>query len=213
MSHQRAPDRQHLLLAAAEKAGHLLATLLQAREVRVHEPQVVGVAGALRVRAGPQVLVDRQVLEDPPAFHHLKNAHPNDLSGVLAGDLTALLTAGTHPARNPAMNLADLAAQVAACRRGAERLLGLIADHGRETVAAYMGHLLDYADGAVRGLLEGLSDGRHRVAMDNGAQVAVAVTVDRANCSATIDFAGTSPQQRDKVRARVRERLRNDRRR
>ncbi|MGX7925114.1 hydantoinase B/oxoprolinase family protein [Tsuneonella sp. HG094] len=119
----------------------------------------------------------------------------------LADDLTALLTAGTHPARNPAMNLADLAAQVAACRRGAERLLGLVADHGQETVAAYMGHLLDYAEGAVRGLLEGLSDGRHRVAMDNGAQVAVAVTVDRAKRSATIDFAGTSPQQRDNFNA------------
>lgn len=119
----------------------------------------------------------------------------------LSDELTALLTGGAHPARNPAMNLADLAAQVAACRRGAERLLGLVADHGHETVAAYMAHLLDFAEGAVRQRLRTLADGAHTVAMDNGAQVSVTVTVDRAQGSAILDFAGTSAQLSDNFNA------------
>lgn len=116
-------------------------------------------------------------------------------------ELRALLGAGLHPARNIDQNVADLAAQIAACRRGAARLLGLVADHGEATVSAYMAHLLDFAEVAVRKLLGGLSDGRHRLAMDNGAAVEVAVRVNRENGTATIDFAGTSPQQPDNFNA------------
>jgi 5-oxoprolinase (ATP-hydrolysing) len=111
------------------------------------------------------------------------------------------LGSGPHPARNIEQNLADLAAQVAACRRGADGLLGLVADYGEETVAAYMRHLLDFAEGAVRKLLGTLADGRHRVEMDNGAVIQATVTVNRARGTATIDFAGTSPQQPDNFNA------------
>ena len=122
--------------------------------------------------------------------------------GVFQEDeLRALLASGTHPARNIEQNLADLAAQIAACRRGTERLLGLVADHGEATVTAYMGHLLDFADHAVRGLLDRLADGRHAVEMDNGACIAVGITVDRENRRAAIDFAGTSPQLPDNFNA------------
>ncbi|ANY19473.1 Acetophenone carboxylase gamma subunit [Tsuneonella dongtanensis] len=119
----------------------------------------------------------------------------------LDSELTQLLTAGEHPARNPAVNLADLAAQVAACRRGGERLLGLVADHGADTVAAYMGHLLDFAEGAVRDLLGTLGNGSHAVEMDNGARISVRVEVDRGERRAAIDFAGTSPQLGDNFNA------------
>ncbi len=116
-------------------------------------------------------------------------------------DLRALLGNGPHPARNIDQNLADLAAQVAACRRGSARLLELVAAHGEGTVAAYMGHLLDFADHAVRDLLGGLSDGEHAVEMDNGATIRVAVRVDRVAGRATIDFAGTSDQLPDNFNA------------
>jgi 5-oxoprolinase (ATP-hydrolysing) len=116
-------------------------------------------------------------------------------------ELRTLLGGGPHPARNIDQNLADLAAQVAACRRGAERLLGLVAAHGVETVSAYMGHLLDFAESAVRNLLGSLEDGTHEVAMDNGARIEVAVTVDRGKRSAVLDFAGTSAQQPDNFNA------------
>jgi 5-oxoprolinase (ATP-hydrolysing) len=115
--------------------------------------------------------------------------------------LRDLLASGPYPARNIEENLADLAAQVAACRRGSDRLLALVADYGEETVTAYMRHLLDYADGAVRNLLDTLADGAHRVEMDNGAVIQVAVTVDCVNGAATIDFTGTSAQQPDNFNA------------
>jgi 5-oxoprolinase (ATP-hydrolysing) len=116
-------------------------------------------------------------------------------------ELRALLAAGPHPARNIDQNIGDLGAQVAACRRGAERLLALAADYGAATVSAYMEHLLAFAESAVREVLGTLADGRHRVEMDNGAHVEVAVTVDGEARRATIDFAGTSPQQTDNFNA------------
>ncbi len=116
-------------------------------------------------------------------------------------ELRALLSAGTHPARNIDQNIADLAAQIAACRRGAARLLGLAADHGPATVTAYMAHLLDFAERAVRDLLGGLADGRHAVEMDNGAAVHVSIAVDGERRTATFDFAGTSAQLADNFNA------------
>ncbi|MGN3975194.1 hydantoinase B/oxoprolinase family protein [Tsuneonella sp. SYSU-LHT278] len=111
-----------------------------------------------------------------------------------ADELRHLLESGPHPARSPDQNIADLAAQVAACRRGADRLLELVAAHGKATVSAYMGHLLDFAEGAVRTLLGSLKGGEHAVEMDDGAKVRVAVRVDPQAGRATIDFAGTSSQ-------------------
>ncbi|WP_126175899.1 hydantoinase B/oxoprolinase family protein [Tsuneonella rigui] len=119
----------------------------------------------------------------------------------LAEDLRALLGSGPHPARNIEQNLADLAAQVAACRRGTERLLGLVTDHGEPVVTAYMAHLLAFAEGSVRALLESLGDGGHQLAMDNGAHVSVAIEIDRTNRRAIIDFAGTSAQLGDNFNA------------
>lgn len=116
-------------------------------------------------------------------------------------ELRELLGSGPHPARNPDQNIADLAAQVAACRRGEERLLGLVADYGESTVSAYMEHLQRYAEDKVGELLGSLSDGQCSAAMDNGAQISVSVTVDRDGKRAEIDFAGTSDQLPDNFNA------------
>ena len=113
----------------------------------------------------------------------------------LAADLRAILSSGPYPARNIEQNLADLAAQVAACQRGATRLLDFAETYGAEVVSAYMGHLLDYAARASRGLLRELSDGRRRVEFDDGAAIEVVISVDREKGEAVIDFVGTSPQQ------------------
>ena len=69
-----------------------------------------------------------------------------------------MLRAGDWPARNPDQNIADLAAQVAACRRGADGLLGLARDYGADVVAAYMGHVQDDAEAAVRAAIRALKD-------------------------------------------------------
>ncbi|HEY8604869.1 hydantoinase B/oxoprolinase family protein [Tsuneonella suprasediminis] len=116
-------------------------------------------------------------------------------------EMRGLLAAGEYPARNIDQNIADLSAQVAACRRGADGLLGMVADYGADVVSAYMEHLLAFADNAVRDLLSDLADGHHRVAMDNGAVVEVAVSVDRQARTAMIDFTGTSNQLADNFNA------------
>ena len=68
-------------------------------------------------------------------------------------------------------------------------------EYGRDVVTAYMGHVQDNAEEAVRRLLTRLQSGTFSYEMDNGAVVRVAVSVDAAARSATIDFAGTSAQQ------------------
>ena len=112
----------------------------------------------------------------------------------LAKDLRALLSSGPYPSRNVAANLADLKAQVAACTKGADELRRISHEYGREGVAAYMGHVQAHAEEAVRKLIDRIEDGSFRYEMDNGAVVAVRVTVDRESRSATVDFAGTSDQ-------------------
>ena len=109
--------------------------------------------------------------------------------------LRAALTAGPHPVRNVDVNLADLQAQAAANARGVSELRRMAADHGRATVVAYMGHVQDHAEEAARRVIGALSSGAFTCPMDDGGVVKVAVTIDRAQRNAVIDFTGTSPQR------------------
>jgi 5-oxoprolinase (ATP-hydrolysing) len=113
----------------------------------------------------------------------------------LEREMRELLTQGRYPVRNVEQNLADLRAQVAACTKGAEELAKMVAQFGLPVVRAYMKHVQDNAEEAVRRVVGALSDGRFEYAMDSGAVVRVAIAVDRAARSATIDFTGTSAQQ------------------
>jgi 5-oxoprolinase (ATP-hydrolysing) len=106
-----------------------------------------------------------------------------------------LLTEAPFPSRNPDTNLADLRAQIAANQKGADEVRKMIDHFGLDVVQAYMRHVQDNAEETVRRVIERLDDGEYRYRMDSGATIAVRVTVDRAARSATIDFAGTSPQQ------------------
>ncbi|MBD0293341.1 MAG: hydantoinase B/oxoprolinase family protein [Jiangellaceae bacterium] len=105
-----------------------------------------------------------------------------------------LLTGAPYPSRNPQTNLADLRAQVAATKKGAEELRRMIEHFGLDVVHAYMRHVQDNAEEAVRRVIDALSDGSYDYEMDNGARICVRVGVDRRTRSATIDFTGSSPQ-------------------
>ena len=118
-----------------------------------------------------------------------------DAGHFLERETTALLSSGPWPARNPAQNIADLKAQVAACATGAAELRRLVAEVGRDVVTAYMGHVQDNAAEAVRRVIDKLADGQFRYELDNGAVVQVAIRVDRKERTARVDFSGTSPQQ------------------
>ena len=105
-----------------------------------------------------------------------------------------LLTSAPYPSRNPETNLADLRAQIAACAKGIEEVRRMIDHFGLDVVQAYMRHVQDNAEEAVRRVIDALSDGEYTYEMDSGATIRVKVTVDRQARSATIDFTGTSPQ-------------------
>jgi 5-oxoprolinase (ATP-hydrolysing) len=113
----------------------------------------------------------------------------------LEPEMRAILLSGRYPVRNVEQNLADLRAQVAACAKGAEELHKMVAHFGLPVVRAYMKHVQDNAEEAVRRVVGALSDGSFAYEMDNGAVIRVAIKVDRAARAATIDFAGTSAQQ------------------
>src|SRR6058998_3478547 len=90
--HERAADRHHLLLAARDVAGLDLAPLRQPGKVAIHELELPlrRVAVLPRVAAREEVLLDREVLEDVPALHHLDDSTLDDLGRVLPVDRQCL---------------------------------------------------------------------------------------------------------------------------
>jgi len=113
----------------------------------------------------------------------------------LDAEMRAILTSGPYPVRNVDQNLADLRAQVAACAKGASELAKMVVHFGLPVVRAYMRHVQDNAEEAVRRVLGALKDGAFAYEMDDGAVIRVAIRVDRERRTATIDFTGTSVQQ------------------
>ncbi|WP_119353907.1 hydantoinase B/oxoprolinase family protein [Azohydromonas sediminis] len=131
-------------------------------------------------------------------------------------ELRAQLACGAYPARNPEQTIADLRAQIAANAKGVHELRAMVAQFGRETVAAYMRHVQDNAEESVRRVITALAarppgspegsppsggagpapgrDGTFELPLDNGAVIRVRVSVDAARREATIDFTGTSAQ-------------------
>ena len=109
-------------------------------------------------------------------------------------ELRAQLGSGRYPARNPEQTIADLRAQIAANEKGVQELHAMVAHYGRQTVAAYMGHVQDNAEESVRRVITALRDGAFELPLDNGAVIRVQVRVDAAARAATIDFSGSSAQ-------------------
>ena len=112
----------------------------------------------------------------------------------LDDETRAALSAGPWPSRAPERNIADLKAQIAACRAGAGAVSEMIAGFGGDVVAAYMGFVQDNAAQAVRRAIGKLTDGMARVPMDGGGEIVVRITVDAAKSEATLDFRESSDQ-------------------
>ena len=159
---------------------------------RGHHADVGGIAPG-SMPPGSKSILDEGVL--------IENVLLVDEGRFLEAEMRALLASGPHPARNVDKNMADLAAQVAACARGAAGLQAACAEHGREVVIAFMGHVHANAEEAVRRLVAGLKDGAFSLEMDSGAVIAVAVRIDRVARHVTVDFTGTSAQLPDNFNA------------
>lgn len=152
---------------------------------RGHHAEIGGIApGSMpansRTVIEEGVLLDNWLLAENGQFHEAQTRR--------------LLTEAPFGSRDPDTNLADLRAQIAANQKGVDELRQLINHFGLDVVQAYMRHVQDNAEEAVRRVIDTLEDGQCRYPMDSGATIAVRVTVDRPTRSATIDFTGTSPQ-------------------
>lgn len=110
-------------------------------------------------------------------------------------ELLELLTQGAYPVRNPTQNIADFQAQIAANEKGVQELYKMVKHYGLSTVQAYMQHVQDNAEESVRRVIDVLKPGQFTYEMDEGCQIQVAISIDRARRRACIDFSGTSPQQ------------------
>jgi 5-oxoprolinase (ATP-hydrolysing) len=112
----------------------------------------------------------------------------------LEEETIALLSSGKYPCRNIDQNLADLRAQIAANQKGVEELLKMVEHFGLDVVQAYMKHVQDNAEEAVRRVITALKDSSYEYPLDNGAVIKVAIRVNHKNRTADIDFTGSSPQ-------------------
>jgi 5-oxoprolinase (ATP-hydrolysing) len=90
--------------------------------------------------------------------------------------------------------MADITAQIAANETGAAEIRKMVRHFGLDVVQAYMGHVQDNAEEMVRRVIDVLKDSSFTYPLDSGAEIKVAISVDKANRSAVIDFTGTSDQ-------------------
>ena len=105
--------------------------------------------------------------------------------------------------RTLADNLSDLKAQVAANRKGIELIREMIDRYSLVVVQAYMQHVQNSAEMAVRESLRQLADSytdedqtviQAEDYMDDGTRIALCLTINRQDGSAIFDFSGTGIQ-------------------
>ncbi len=118
-------------------------------------------------------------------------------------EIRNLLTSSSNPARNPHQNLADLQAQIAANECGAKELQQMVKHYGFATTQAYMGHVRDNAEAAIRKAIANLANANNALTqqsrkfiypLDDGNQIVVSVSLNGTERTAKIDFTGTSSQ-------------------
>ena len=81
--HQRAPERQHLLLTAAHRTGKLGAALGETGKRLIANVEVPGqfAARGAAERAEQQIFLNRELGKQPAALRHQRNAEVDDLFG------------------------------------------------------------------------------------------------------------------------------------
>ncbi len=77
----------------------------------------------------------------------------------------------------------------------------MVDQFGLDVVRAYMRHVQDNAEEAVRRVIDVLEPVSTTHRMDGGMEIHIDIRVDRAAREATIDFTGTSPQQANNFNA------------
>jgi N-methylhydantoinase B len=102
--------------------------------------------------------------------------------------------------RDPVATLADLRAQVAACRVGERRVLELVGRYGRATIDSAFGDAIDHATRRTRAALTSLPDGEAaaEACLDDdgvgGPPTRIAVKLEKRGDRLTVDLSGSSDQ-------------------
>ena len=113
---------------------------------------------------------------------------------LLESDVKAILEGAKYPVRNVEQNLADIRAQIAANEKGVQELRNMVNHFGLDVVIAYMKHVQDNAEGAVKRVLKVLRNGKFKYEMDDGSVIAVEISINNEEQTAVVDFTGTSAQ-------------------
>ncbi|MYD78567.1 MAG: 5-oxoprolinase, partial [Gammaproteobacteria bacterium] len=124
-----------------------------------------------------------------------------DQGRFLESEIRDVLLGAQYPVRNIEQNLADIKAQVAANEKGVQELRTMVNHFGLDIVIAYMQHVQDNAEGAVKNVLKALRDGHFRYEMDDSSAIEVTISVNQENQSAVVDFTGTSSQRENNFNA------------
>jgi N-methylhydantoinase B len=167
-----------------------------------------------------------------PLFYIANRAHHADIGGAYAGsmglareifqeglrvppvkilehgrivrDVMSLILANVRTARE---REGDLTAQIAACRIGERRLIGMVAKYGRREVLAYGRHLLDYSARMMAAAIAAIPEGTYHAedfldddgVTDQPHRIAVTIRVRWRR--AEVDFTGSAPQCAGSVNA------------
>lgn len=91
LRHKRAPDREHLLLAARERSGKLPLALLKSREQPVYSREVRAQIVASQIRSDLEVFLDGQVRENVTPLGDKHDARLDYLIRRFSGDVLAVV--------------------------------------------------------------------------------------------------------------------------
>ncbi|MGB0871632.1 MAG: hydantoinase B/oxoprolinase family protein [Solirubrobacterales bacterium] len=108
-----------------------------------------------------------------------------------------LLAELTSQMRDPDQRVADLRAQIAACDRGADRVVEFAAKHGSSLYSEAVEAVLDYAERRARAGIAELADGEYRAkdvleGVDDDIPLRLVATVEGDRV--TLDFSGSAEQ-------------------
>ncbi|MDX1437829.1 MAG: hydantoinase B/oxoprolinase family protein, partial [Anaerolineales bacterium] len=109
--------------------------------------------------------------------------------------------------RTPRERAGDLQAQLAANRRGVDRMLDLVSRYGIDELYRYSGHLLAYTERMTRALISDMPDGSFTFIdyLDNDGihddPVPIRVKITIEGDRAFVDFTGSAPQQSGSINA------------
>jgi len=144
--------------------------------------------------------VAREIYQEGLILPPVKLVH----AGKMDEDLFSLILANV---RTPQERAGDLWAQIAANKRGAERLMELTTRYGADDVADAGEQLLAYTERMTCALITSLPEGSYSFTDfldDDGVRpdpVPIMVTVTIRGETARVDFTGSAPQQQGSVNA------------